>query len=49
MGLKFHCPFCDLYFLETESPSIWRPDGNWGSGVAGAPKKRAGAKAAAED
>ncbi len=23
-GHDFHCPFCDLYFPEKESPKIWQ-------------------------
>jgi hypothetical protein len=49
MGVKLHCPFCDLYFLDSESPNIWRPGGSWGSGLAASPKKKVAAKAAAED
>jgi hypothetical protein len=39
-GHKFHCPFCDAYFPENESPRIWRPDGSWASGLAGEAGKR---------
>ncbi len=49
MGVKLHCPFCDNYFPEADSPSIWRPEGAWGSGLAAGPRKKGGAKAAAED
>jgi|GEM_PF-340260 hypothetical protein len=34
LGENFHCPFCDLYFPETKSPRIWKPEGSWGSGTA---------------
>ena len=23
-GMEFHCPFCDVYFPEEESPKIWK-------------------------
>lgn len=23
-GMEFHCPFCDAYFPEQESPRIWK-------------------------
>lgn len=23
-GMEFHCPFCDAYFPEQESPKIWK-------------------------
>ncbi len=23
-GMEFHCPFCDVYFPEEESPRIWK-------------------------
>lgn len=49
MGVNLHCPFCDLYFDEKESPNIWRPAGAWGSGLAAGPRKKGGAKAAADD
>jgi hypothetical protein len=23
-GMEFHCPFCDVYFPEQDSPHIWK-------------------------
>jgi len=33
LGVDFHCPYCDAYFPEAESPRIWRPDGLWTDGL----------------